>query len=313
MGVTGAAIVTVGIVCIGAVVTAVVERLLVRGRAEEGPGRRALFRSDVRPLRPDPWLYSVAPIVSFAAVCLAAVVIPLSPELIAADLGIGLFYFLVVVDLVVLGIALGGWGADTRAAVEACYRVIAQLVAYIVPLGLAVLGPVMMARSLSTIDIIEAQTQADLWYVVVQPLGFALFVVTALMQTYRAPFLEPFAERIGGGVLGVYGGWQGILWRLTLSGLLLVVAAMGAVLFFGGYSGPMLPGVLWMILKTALVMGTLLVVGRRMRMRSTAETLTLSWKVLIPVGLVNVLLVGALILLGVGQVPFSASGGGSGP
>lgn len=209
--------------------------------------------------------------------------------------------YLVVIDFVVLAVAIGGWGANTPHSVEACYRIVAQLIAYTVPLGLAVLGPVMMGRSLSIAALVEAQETAGLWYVVPQPLGFALYAVTALMQAYRAPFLEPFADHISRGVLGVFGGWQAQLWDIALSGVLFLVSAMGAALFLGGYAGPWLPGPVWMLLKTFALMAFLVWAGRRIRPQSTAEMLALAWKVLIPVGLLNVLLVGGLILLGVGQ------------
>jgi NADH-quinone oxidoreductase subunit H len=236
------------------------------------------------------------------------VCLPWGHELISADVNISLFYFIVVVDFVVLGIALGGWGGNTPGSIEGCYRIVAQLISYVVPLGLAIIGPIMMARALSTVSIVEAQRYAHLWYIAPQFPGFALYLVTALMQSYRAPFLEPFAERIDHGVLGIYGGWLGFVWRLVLAGVLFVVAAMGAVLFLGGYAGPLLPGWLWMLVKTFAVMMLMLWLGRRIRLLSTAEMLTLAWKVLIPVGLVNVLLVGGLILLGVGQSPFPPVG-----
>lgn len=232
------------------------------------------------------------------------VVIPLGPRWIGQDLTIGLFYFIVAVDFVVLAIALGGWGANSPGGVEACYRAVAQLIAYVIPLGLAIIGPIMMARSLSTIRIVEAQQESSLWYIVAQPLGFALYVATALMQSYRAPFLEPFAARLQYGVLGVYGGWKAVLWRISLSGLLFVVAAMGAVLFLGGYAGPWLPGWAWMLLKSFGLIAFMVWVGQRFALRSTSQMLALAWKILIPVGLVNVLIVGGLILLGVGQSPF---------
>jgi NADH-quinone oxidoreductase subunit H len=267
------------------------------------------LREGTRPTRIDPWMYGAGPVLAFTGVCLAAVVLPFGPDLVPRDLGIGLFYFIVVVDFVVLGIALGGWGANATASVEACYRAVAQLVAYLVPLGLAVLGPVMMARSLSTVDIVEAQREAGLWYGLVQPLGFALYLATGLMQAYRAPFLEPFAGRLEGGVLGAFRGPGALLWRLALSGLLFVVAAMGAVLFLGGYVGPLLPGPVWMGIKTVAVMALMLRLGRRLPLLGTAEMLALSWKLLIPLGMANVLLVGGLILLGVGQPGAGATGG----
>ncbi len=151
----------------------------------------------------DRWLLPAGPAVALGGVALAVVVIPFGPGLIGRDLGVGLFYVIVVVDFVVLGLALAGWGANTPEAVEACYRIVAQLVAYVVPLGLAYVGVVMMAGSLSTVAVVAAQR--DLWFVVLQPTGFLLYLVTGLMQSYRAPFLEPFADSIGGGVLGAAG------------------------------------------------------------------------------------------------------------
>lgn len=304
MGVAAGAAFAVALLLAGAAVAGLIERWLGRGRAEAGPAGRPPTNVSVAIPSGDPWMYWPAPALALAGVAWGATILPLSESLVGANVNIGLFYFLVVVDFVVLAVAMAGWGANTADAVEACYRVVAQLVAYVVPLGLAVIGPVMAARSLSTVDIVAAQRDAGLWYAVMQPLGLALYLATALMQSYRAPFLEPFAGRIGGGVLGVVGGAPALLWRAALAGLLFIVAAMGAVLFLGGPSGPWLPGPLWMLLKTAAVAGLMVWLGGRLRLRSTAEMLALSWKVLIPVGLLNVLVVGGLILLGVGQEPF---------
>ena len=301
MGIVTAAVSTVAGLVIAAWLTARVERRFVG--PEPGPARPVGFHA-LRPSAVDRWMYAGAPAVALAGVCSAMVVIPFGPALVGRDLTVSLFYYLVVLDYLALAIAMGGWGADTPKSVEACYRAIAQLVAYVVPLGLAIIGPLMMARSLQAVEIVNAQHRAGLWYIVAQPQGFALYIATALMQSYRAPFLEPFASRIDGGVNGVYDGWRAAVWRLALAGLLFVVAAMGAVLFLGGYSGPLLPPPVWMLAKTFAVMVMMLWVGRRARLRSTAETVALGWKVLIPAGLVNILIVGALILLGVGQGGF---------
>ncbi|HEX7647625.1 MAG TPA: complex I subunit 1 family protein [Noviherbaspirillum sp.] len=276
--------------------TAWLERRLVRGE----PGPALAVALDGSPLLPnrDRWLYPAGPIVALVGFLLGAVVIPFGPGLIGQDLDIGVFYFIVVLDFVVLGIALSGWGANTPDSVEAFYRIVAQLVAYVVPLGMALVGAIMMAKSLSTTRIVAAQS--GLWFIVLQPLGFALYLVSGLMQCYRAPFLEPFATGIGGGILGVAGGWPALLWRIALSGLLFLVAAMGAVLFLGGWLGPWLPGPVWMLVKTYALMALMLGLGRLAQPLSVAQMLALSWKVLIPVGLVNVLLVGLLILFGIG-------------
>lgn len=298
MGVAAVALAVLLVLVAGAALTFALERVGRKAGQEPGPARPARSREPLELPNADRWLLPAGPITALGGAALGMAVIPFGPGLIGRDLGIGVFYFIVVVDFIVLGIALAGWGANTADAVEACYRIIAQLVAYVVPLGLAVVGAIMMARSLSTVRIVEAQ--AGLWFAVAQPLGFALYIVTGLMQSYRAPFLEPFAGGIGGGVLGIAGGWTALVWRLALDGVLFLVSAMGAVLFLGGWQGPVLPGWAWMLLKTFGLMALMLWVGRRVRPRSTAEMLALSWKVLIPAGLVNVLLVGGLILLGVG-------------
>ncbi len=298
MGVIASAAAVVTALLLGAGLTWAVERLFVRPDWDAGPTRGAELGGGLDLPNADRWLLPAGPVVALAGVALATVVVPFGPGLIGRDLGIGLFYVIVVVDFVVLGLALAGWGANTPDSVEAFYRIVAQLVAYVVPLGLAYVGVVMMARSLSTVTVVEAQR--DLWFVVLQPLGFLLYLVTGLMQSYRAPFLEPFADSIGGGVLGVTGGWSALLWRVALAGVLFVVAAIGAVLYLGGPSGPWLPGWAWMLAKTYALMALMLGLGRCVRPFSTAGMLALSWKVLIPAGLVNVLLVGGLILLGVG-------------
>ena len=304
MGIALGTLWTLGLLGAGALATWWLEPRLLRGQTEHGPAAPVEIRPDPLPDKRDPWMYYAGPVLALMGAFWGAVCLPFGEGLVGADVNIGLFYFIVVVDFSVLGVALGGWGANTPHAVEACYRIIAQLLAYVIPLGLAIIGPVMMARSLSPVDIVHAQADAGLWYVIPQPIGFALYLVCGLMQTYRAPFLEPFAERIDRGILGFYGGWKAACWRIALSGLLFVVSAMGAVLFLGGYAGPWLPGPVWMLLKTFGLMAFMLGLGSRVRLLTTDEMLQLAWKILIPVGLANVLIVGALILLGVGQSPF---------
>ncbi len=297
MGIASGALLVLATLLVGGVGTMGLERLM-RLRAELGPAAAPRVREDVKLLNADRWLYPAGTVSALMGVLLALVVVPFGPGLIAEDLGIGAFYFIVVVDFVVLGVALTGWGANTRDAVDTYYRMTAQLVAYVVPLGLAYVGAIMMAESLSIVTIVERQT--GLWFVVLQPIGFVLYLITGLMQAYRAPFMEPFSEHLGNGVLGVVGGWQALVWRFVLAGLLFAVAAMGSVLYLGGWLGPWLPAPVWMLLKTFALMALMLGLGRLVKPLSTAQMLKLSWRVLIPVGLANVLVVGALILLGVG-------------
>jgi NADH-quinone oxidoreductase subunit H len=246
----------------------------------------------------DLWLYIAGPIFMLLGVVLSFVVIPFGPQLIISNLGIGIFYFIFVMDLVALGIAVSGWGANTKDSIESCYRSIAQLTAYLVPIGLMAVGVIMMAHSLSTVSIVEAQSHV--WFIVLQPIGFLLFLVAALMQTYRPPFNGPFSAEINYGIFGAYKGMNSGLLSFIYSSLLFVVSAMGATLFLGGWLGPILPGFIWLLLKTFSIMALLLWIGKKIKPLSPTKMLALSWKILIPVGLLNVLIVGALILLGVG-------------
>lgn len=298
MGVAGAALAVLAALAGAALVTGIVERLLLPAGYE--PGAASVPPAAAENVqRADHWAYAAAPLVALAGVSLAMLVIPFGPRLIGADLGIGVFYLLVVLDFIALGLALGGWGAGSEEAIDVYYRACAQLVAYVVPIGMAYVGAIMMARSLSTVGIVERQE--GVWYVVAQPIGFLLYIVSGLMQCYRPPFIEPFSAHIRRGVVGAFRGWKAFVWRLALDGLLFVVAAMGAVLYLGGWQGPLLPGPVWMLIKTYGLMALMLWIGTRFRPMSSAKALQLSWKVLTPVGMLNVLVVGVLILLGVGS------------
>lgn len=288
-----------GALALATVLTWLLEPRLLSGAAEKGAAAPVGVRDEKHMAQnPDTWMYSAGPVVAVLGVVFAVVVIPWGERLVPRDLGIGVFYFIVVLDFVVLGLALGGWGANVRDSVDVYYRGVAQLVAYVVPLGLAYIGAIMMAGSLSTQRIVEAQ--AGMWFVVLQPIGFVLYLVTGLMQAYRPPFLEPFSAFIGGGVLGSSSGGQAIGWRIAMSATLFLVAAMGAVLYLGGWRGPVLPGPIWMLIKTYGLMALMVWGGARFRLLTAGRMLELSWKILTPVGLANVLVVGALILLGVG-------------
>jgi NADH-quinone oxidoreductase subunit H len=282
----------------GAVAARRIERAIVSRAPEQGPARALPHTRRLHFPNADRWMLPAGPVVALAAVAAAAVVVPLGPALVGSDLVIGVFYFIVVVDFIALAAALSGWGGNTNLSIESAYRAVAQLIAYVVPLGLAFVGVIMMAQSLSTGRIVAAQQAIP--FIVLQPIGFLLYLVTGAMQAYRAPFLEPFADAIDGGALATASGWAAIAWRWALSALLLLVAAMGAILYLGGWNGPWLPGWAWMTLKTAALLGLIVWLGRRPRPRSTAEMLALSWKALIPIGMANVLVVGGMILLGIG-------------
>ncbi len=261
----------------------------------------ALLRQEnLVPRGADRLLFHSAPLVALTSIALAALVIPLGPALRGFDPSIGLFYFIVVLGPFVIAMMNAGWSQNSPEGLSGTFRAAACLISYEVPLGFAVIGPVMAAESLSTARIVEAQT--GLWYVVWQPLGFLIYAIAALFMTYRRPFDLPQAgSELAGGVLAEYTGARLLLFHIALNALFFLLTAMGVVLFFGGWQGPGLPGPIWFLVKTVALATVLLWGGRFLPRVRHDQMLSLAWKILLPASLVNVALVGILILVFPGE------------
>lgn len=267
-------------------------RLVLEPLARAG---RLVGRTDVVPSKADGGLFWSAPLLAVALVLMAAAVIPLGPGLVVADLNIGLFYFIVLLAPFVIGLMNAGWGANSKYGVLGAFRAAAHLLAYEVPFGFAAIGAPMAAESLSLVRIVEGQ--AGVWYGVWQPLGLAVYVVSAAVISYRPPFDLPDADDLAGGVLADVAGPRYLLLRGSMLALWVLVAALGTVLFLGGWYGPLLPGPAWIVLKTAGLMLAMAWVGHRLPRLRVDQMLGLSWKVLLPATFVHISLTGILILL----------------
>ena len=288
----------------GAYAVAVLDRVFSRRRREFSTtllspilDASTLLRSEsIVPRGADRLLFDSAPVVALAAIALAALVLPLSPGLVALDPSIGIFYFMVCLGPFVVALMNAGWAANAKTGLLGTFRAAAILLAYEVPFGFAAIGPAMAAESLSTVSIVQAQ--ANLWFVVWQPLGFAIYIVAALMIAVRRPFDIAHADtEVAGGVLAEYSGARLLLWRVVFDSVLIAVAAMGTVLFLGGWHGPVLPRPVWFALKTMVLATLLLGAGRRFPRLRHDQMLAIAWKVLLPASLVNVAWVGVGVLL----------------
>lgn len=256
---------------------------------------RLLGKEDVVPARADGGLFWSAPAIAAAVVLLAAGLIPLGRGVVAADPTIGLFFFIVLMAPFVIALMNVGWGANSKYGVVGAMRAAAHVVAYEVPFGFAAIGAPMAAESLSFVRIVDQQ--AAVWYGVWQPLGLAIYLASAAIITYRPPFDLPHAADLGGGVLADVSGLRYALLRGAMLALWTTVAAAGAVLFLGGWQGPLLPGPVWMVLKSGGLMFVMSWLGYRLPRQRVDQMLAFSWKVLLPASLVNIALVGVLILL----------------
>lgn len=289
---------------IGTYCVAVLQQLVLFGPRHIGvafllPVSRAILllrQENVLPRGADDFLFRSAPFIALGVVALVSLVIPLGPNLVGFDPSIGLFYFLVLLSPFVVAMMNAGWSQNAKVGLFGTFRAAAYLISYEVPIGFAALGPVMAAQSLSTQHIVMAQ--AGLWYAVWQPLGLVIYLLAALIVTFRHPFDSALGRsELEGGVLAEYAGPRLLLFKFALDAIFLLLMAMGVVLFFGGWQGPLLPAPAWFALKT-LALAALVLWGARFLPRLRADQiLSLSWKILLPAALVNITLVGILTLL----------------
>ena len=234
------------------------------------------------------WLVVAAlmlPAVAFAALSL----LPWTPSFGPGDSGIGVFLLVMLLDFVAVIVGTIGWSANRAAGVAALFGAILQLVAYGIVIGFGTIGPAMAAQSLSPLRI--AQSQAGvLPYAVIQPVSLALYVVGGLAQTFRPPFTKPLE-----GAFDALGGLASLAFRWGLDLAAFAMAALGVVLFTGTSGGAW-----WtvLLLVKTLVFLVVLIPLRRFEF-GYEQLLRIFWRVAMPLALANVVLVGALVLVGV--------------
>ncbi|MBI3911885.1 MAG: NADH-quinone oxidoreductase subunit NuoH [Armatimonadetes bacterium] len=285
---------------------------------------KLLSKEDVIPLLADNLVFTLAPGIVFLAAFLAWVTIPLAPGLVVKDLNIGVVYIAAVTSVTVIGIVLAGWSSNNKYALVSAFRSAGQMVSYEVPLVLALLGPVMLAQSLSLGKIIEAQAQLPFflgWFWLYQPIVFLCFAAAAMAENNVTPFDIVEAEsEIVAGFHVEYSGMKFALFFLAEFANTLLVGIMTAILFFGGWHspvdsllrpetwpGPQLGGVsllhllwggAWLMGKTILFISVVFWIRATLPRVRIDQLMDLGWKVLIPITLANLLVVGAAIAFG---------------
>jgi len=248
----------------------------------------------ITPEEVDRPVFRLAPIVIFLPVLLSFLVIPFSRTLIIKDLNVGIVLILAFSTLAVLAILMAGWSSNNKYAVFGAIRSVAQNIAYEIPLLITVMSVILMVGSFKLSDIVAAQ--GSYWFILVQPLAFILFITCATAETNRAPFDLPEAEsELVAGFHTEYTGMRFALFFLAEYTNMFITSAVAAVLFLGGWQGPILPGVIWFLLKVyALIFLMMWFRWTFPRVRFD-QLITLAWKVLIPLAFAN-LLITALVM-----------------
>lgn len=242
----------------------------------------------------DKRLYILAPLLVVVAILVSFALLPIGRGISwAADLNIGLLLLLGLSSVHAYGVFLGGWASNSKYTMLGAIRTIAQLISYELAMGVAVLGVVMIAGSFSLSTIVDKQT---IPYILLQPLGFFVFIIAGIAETHRLPFDMPEAENeLNAGFNTEYGGMPFAMFFLGEYLGVILVGAMTTTLYLGGWHGPgaesyPLLGVCWFVVKTFLLV--LFFVWMRASLPRTRydQLMVFGWKYLLPVGLLNILL-----------------------
>jgi NADH-quinone oxidoreductase subunit H len=291
-------------------------KLIARMQARYGPNRAWTFgllqpladviklmtKEDTVPEGADRKIYLLAPgIVGVTALITFAVIpVGLSPTgsgpTVIADLNIGVLFFLALSSFGVYGVALGGWASNSKYSLLGGIRAAAQMISYELPLGLSLVPVVMLAGSFSLVDIVNAQDRCP--FILMQPVSFILFFISAVAEIKRIPFDLPEAENEL--VAGYHTEYSGMRFGLFFLGeyiMMIVLGGLVAVFFLGGGRGPFFPPILWFLLKVFLSAFVLIWFrGTLPRMRYD-RLMNMGWKILVPVSLLNIIATGAVALM----------------
>jgi NADH-quinone oxidoreductase subunit H len=257
---------------------------------------KIFFKEDWVPPFADRFVFTLAPAVIIASVLLSFAIIPLAPGISVADLNIGLLFFLAMSSMGVYSIVLAGWSSNNKYSLLGGLRGAAQMISYEVFMGLSLMGVVAITGSLSMQRIVEAQR--GLWFVIPQFLGFIVFMIAGLAETHRLPFDLPEAESEL--VAGYHSEYSGMKFGMFFVGEYLgitLISALIATLFFGGWLGPVLPPVIWFLIKTFFFIVVFILMRAVLPRPRYDQLMGYGWKVLLPLSLLNLLATGAVLLL----------------
>jgi NADH-quinone oxidoreductase subunit H len=200
---------------------------------------KLLLKEDIIPESADKYIFWGAPLISVTAAMLALSAIPIGPFFQIADLNVGLLFILGVGALGIFGIVLGGWASNSHYSLLGALRSAAQLVSYETSAGMAVVGTLLLAGTLSTRGIIQAQADYGGWFIFAAPIGFFIYLVASIAETNRAPFDMPEAEsELVAGYMTEYSGFRWALYFLAEYTNMVVVSAIATTLFLGGWLRP---------------------------------------------------------------------------
>jgi NADH-quinone oxidoreductase subunit H len=293
-------------------------KLLARLQVRFGPNRAGRFgwlqpladiikmltKDDTVPGGADRLIFLYAPAVVAVTTLLIFAVIPFANTLTIAgqtvpmvitDFNVALLYVFALFAIGIYGVALGGWASNSKYSLLGGIRGAAQMISYELPLVLSLVPVVMLAGSFSLVDIVNAQSRYP--FILVQPVSFVIFFLSAAAEIKRIPFDLPEAENeLVAGYHTEYSGMRFGLYFLGEYISLVVLGSMVAVFFWGGWRGPFLPPLVWFIIKVWIIIIFMIWMRGTLPRLRYDQLMHVTWKVLIPVALLNIIVSGAVML-----------------
>lgn len=267
-------------------------------------GLKLLQKEDIIPAAADRKVYFWAPVIAFVAAYLAYIVIPFGKGLVARDLNIGIVYIIAITSFTVISLLMAGWASNNKYALLGGMRSAAQIVSYEVPLTISLIGAVMLAGSLSMVDIVRAQGPYFWkWYWLPQILGFGIYFVSATAEANRTPFDLPEAEQeLVAGFNVEYSGMKFAMFFLAEFINMFTISAVATTLFLGGWQPPLpglafIPSWIWFLAKTLGLVFVLMWFRWTYPRLRVDQLMTFAWKFLLPLAFINLFLTGLGVYL----------------
>lgn len=310
-----------------AYLTLLERRVLARIQVRIGPNRvgpmgllqpvadgiKLILKEELIPDNADRVMFILAPVITLVPALIILAVVPLGPPIelfgrtitlgLAPDLNVGVLYLMAVSSISVYGIVLAGWSSNNKYSMMGGIRSSAQMISYELALGLAFVGPILLAGSMSLQDIVDGQ--ASVWYIVYQPIGFVIFLLASIAEVNRAPFDMPEAEQeLTAGYHSEYSGIKFALLFMAEYDKMIAVSAIAATLFLGGYGGPFLDrfpllGPLYLAIKVIALLLVMIWLRATLPRLRYDRLMAFGWKIMLPLALLNVALTAVgVVLLG---------------
>lgn len=303
-----------------------VERKLVaRFQVRYGPNRagpfgllqpiadalKMVFKEEIIPLHVDRVVYVLAPALAVIPALVIWAVIPvvgtsftlfgqtITPYV--ADVNVGLLYILAIASLGTYGIVLAGWSSNNKYSLLGALRTSSQMLSYELPMGIALVSVLLIAGSLSLVDIVNAQKAV--WFIILQPIGFIIYFISGLAEASRSPFDLPETENeLVSGFATEYGGIKFALFFMGEYIHMITISALATTFFLGGWYGPFVErvpilGLVYFVLKVAFMIFVIIWIRASLPRVRYDQLMSFCWKFLLPLGLLNLAVTAVLVLL----------------